>query len=480
MSVLKWLFGWLDERAGIRWLLDALLERKVPRGVGWLHTLGSATLFLLALQVVTGVALSLYYVPTPDHAYESLKYITQTVPFGAFLRGLHRWGASLIVVVAVLHLVRVFFMGAYKYPRDLTWAIGILLLGAIFGLGFTGYLLPWDNRAYWATVVGTSIVESWPVIGGFAARILRVGTDVGIRTLIRFYNLHTFVLPAFLGWLTLAHLYLVIRQGIAPPPAKEVASAKGMRVSRSTSRATDLREAYRQEVEEKQRTGIQFYEALWKDGVMALALFTLLAAMALFLEIPTEKVADPSDVNYLPRPEWYFLFLYELLWYFKGPWMVVGTFVIPAVLFAVLLLVPWLDRRPERHPLRRPLASSVAAAGIAAAGYLTYLGATAPLAPGATPAGLPPAGTAVSVVTTPEAGKLIYEAQGCSACHAIRGQGGAAGPDLSQVGRTRDANWLARFTRDPEAVKPGSPMPPYKNLSEAELQAIAAYLASLK
>lgn len=447
----------------------------MPRGVGWLNTLGSATLFLLALQVATGVALSLYYVPTPDHAYESLKYITQTVPFGEFLRGLHRWGASLIVIVAVLHLVRVFFMGAYKYPRELTWAIGILLLGVILGLGFTGYLLPWDNRAYWATVVGTSIVESWPVIGGFAARILRVGTDVGIRTLIRFYNLHTFVLPAFLGWLTLAHLYLVLQQGIAAPPA-----AEGRRVSRSTLRASDFREAYRQEVEEKQRTGIPFFEALWKDGVVALFLFTLLAVMALLLEIPTEKVADPSDVNYLPRPEWYFLFLYELLWYFKGPWMVVGTFVIPAALFLALLLVPWLDRRPERHPLRRPLASSVAAAGIAAAGYLTYLGATAPLPPSATAAALPTAGTTVSVAAAPESGRRIYEAQGCSACHAIRGQGGAAGPDLTRVGRTRDAGWLARFTRDPEAVKPGSSMPPYKDLSEAELQAIAAYLASLR
>lgn len=467
---------WLDDRAGVSWLLDGLLERKVPRGVGWLHTLGSATLFLLALQVVTGVALSLYYVPTPDHAYKSLRYITQAVPFGAFLRGLHRWGASLIVVIAVLHLVRVFFMGAYKYPRELTWAIGVLLLGVILGLGFTGYLLPWDNRAYWATVVGTSIVESWPVIGGFAARILRVGIDVGIRTLIRFYNLHTFVLPAFLSWLTLAHLYLVMRQGIAPRPARE-AVAQGNRDFRSAARASDLREAYRQEVEEKQRTGIPFYEALWKDGVTALTLFTVLAVMALFLEIPTEKVADPSDVNYLPRPEWYFLFLYELLWYFKGPWMVVGTFVIPAALFAALLLVPWLDRRPERHPLRRPLASTVAAAGIAAAGYLTYLGATAPLPPGANAAS-PPAGTPVSMAATPEAGKLIYEAQGCSACHVIRGQGGAAGPDLSRVGRTRDAAWLARFTRDPEAVKPGSPMPPYKNLSEAELQAIAAYLAA--
>jgi ubiquinol-cytochrome c reductase cytochrome b subunit len=476
--MLRTAWQWLDERAGVRLLLDAFLERKLPRGVGWLHTLGSATFFLLALQVVTGVALSLYYVPTPDHAYESLKYITQTVPFGAFLRGLHRWGASFIVLAAVLHMVRIFFMGAYKYPRELTWAIGILLLGVILGLGFTGYLLPWDNRAYWATVVGTSIVESWPAIGGFATRILRVGTDVGIRTLIRFYNLHTFVLPAVLGWLTLAHLYLVIRQGIAAPPGRQAALPAGVRVSPSTSRALEVREAYRQEVEEKQRTGIPFYEALWKDGVVALALFTLLAAMALFLVIPTEKVADPSDVNYFPRPEWYFLFLYELLWYFKGPWMVVGTFVIPAALFAVLILVPWLDRRPERHPLRRPLATSVAAAAIGAAGYLTYLGATAPLPPGATAGTPPPAGT--TVAATPEAGKRIYEAQGCSACHAIRGQGGAAGPDLSRVGRTRDIAWLARFTRDPEAVKSGSPMPAYKDLSEAELQAIAAYLAGLR
>lgn len=150
------LLRWIKERAGLKALWDAFLERKVPEKVGWWHTLGSATLFLLALQTLTGVALSLYYVPTPDHAYESLQYIMRSVPLGSFIRGLHRWGASLIVVVAVLHLFRVFFMGAYKYPRELTWMIGVFLLALIFGLGFTGYLLPWDNRAYWATEVAKS------------------------------------------------------------------------------------------------------------------------------------------------------------------------------------------------------------------------------------------------------------------------------------------------------------------------------------
>ncbi len=467
--MLSKLYQWVDERAGISALLDAFLERKVPQGTGWLHTLGSATLFLLALQVLTGVALSLYYVPTPDHAYESLQYIMKAVPFGPFVRGLHRWGASLIVVLAVLHLLRVFSFGAYKYPRELNWVIGILMLLLLFGLGFTGYLLPWDNRAYWATVVGTHIVHSWPLIGDFARRVLEVGADVGIRTLTRFYNLHIFVLPAALFWLILAHLYLVIRQGIAAPPRRAVTYT--LRVGLSS----DPRE-----IEEKARTGFPFYEALWKDAVVALVLFVLFAGMALFLEVPMEKVADPSDVNYVPRPEWYFLFLYELLWYFKGKWMVIGTFFIPLALFGILLLVPFLDREPERHPLRRPIASSLATGALAGVVFLTYLGATAPLPPGPTAASVPGAGTAIMVAGTSEAGRLIYEAQGCAACHSIRGVGSAAGPDLSRIGRTRDKDWLARFIRDPVEVNPGASMPAYKDLREAEIRAMAVYLSELK
>ncbi|MBI5166162.1 MAG: c-type cytochrome, partial [candidate division NC10 bacterium] len=235
-----------------------------------------------------------------------------------------------------------------------------------------------------------------------------------------------------------------------------------------------------EEVEEKQRSGLPFYEALWKDAVVALVLFAILAGMALFLEIPTEKVADPSDVNYVPRPEWYFLFLYELLWYFKGKWMVVGTFVIPAALFLGLILLPFVDRGPERHPMQRPLASTLAAGGLAAAVFLTYLGAAAPLPPGPTAASVTAGGTAIMVAATPEAGRLIYEAQGCAACHSIRGVGGAAGPDLSRIGRMRDRDWLARFIRDPVEVTPGASMPAYKDLREAEIQAMAAYLSELK
>lgn len=164
---------WLDERLGTRRLASAFFYRRLPKAVGWPHTLGSATLFLLQVQILTGVFLAFYYVPSVEHAYGSVEYITKEIPFGAYIRGLHRWSASLVIIFAVLHLLRVFFTGAYKYPREASWVVGALLLVVIFAFGFTGYLLPWDQKAYWATVVGTHIAETAPGIGDLIARLLK-------------------------------------------------------------------------------------------------------------------------------------------------------------------------------------------------------------------------------------------------------------------------------------------------------------------
>ena len=210
---------WLDERFGWRNVWAAIFLRKIPH-VNWLYTLGSATLFVAGLQIVTGILLTLYYVPTPDHAYDSVVYITTEVTAGWFIRGLHHWGASAMVILTVLHLLRTFFYGAYKFPREVTWLSGVFLLLVVVGFGFTGYLLPWDQKAYWATTVGTRIVGVAPGIGDWILRIARGGEELSAVTLARFFGAHVWVLPAALLTLLGIHLYLVIRIGITAVPGR--------------------------------------------------------------------------------------------------------------------------------------------------------------------------------------------------------------------------------------------------------------------
>lgn len=214
------LANWLDERLAWRQVWEAIFLRKLPK-VNWLFTLGSATLFVAVNQAVTGILLTIYYVPTPDHAYDSVQYITNEVSAGWLIRGLHHWGASAMVVLAVLHMLRVIFHGAYKYPREVTWWTGVGLGLIVIGFGFTGYLLPWDQKAFWATTVGTRIAEVTPVIGNWLLRVMRGGDELSAVTLARFFGVHVWVLPATLALILLSHLYLVIRNGISAPPERE-------------------------------------------------------------------------------------------------------------------------------------------------------------------------------------------------------------------------------------------------------------------
>lgn len=214
-------FGnWLDERIGWRKVWDSIFLRKIPK-VNWFYTLGSATLFVAALQGITGILLTIYYVPTPDHAYDSVQFITTQVSGGWFIRGIHHWGASAMVVLTVLHMIRVILYGAYKYPREVTWFTGVGLLLAVLGFGFTGYLLPWDQKAFWATTVGTRIAGVAPLIGEPILRIMRGGEELSAVTLARFFGTHVWVLPTVLLLLLGIHMYLVIRLGISAVPSRE-------------------------------------------------------------------------------------------------------------------------------------------------------------------------------------------------------------------------------------------------------------------
>jgi quinol-cytochrome oxidoreductase complex cytochrome b subunit len=211
------LYQWIDDRLGLTTIYNVTLDRKVPK-VNWLYTLGSASLFLFVMQAVTGVFLSIYYVPSPESAYNSIQYIMNDVAFGWLIRGIHHWGATLMVLVVFLHMLRTFYLAAYKFPREITWLTGVILLLATLGMGFTGYLLPWNQRSYWATTVGTEIAGTVPVVGDFILRVLRGGTDLSAVTLARFFAVHIWVIPAVIIALIGVHLYLVIRLGISAPP----------------------------------------------------------------------------------------------------------------------------------------------------------------------------------------------------------------------------------------------------------------------
>jgi quinol-cytochrome oxidoreductase complex cytochrome b subunit len=213
-------YSWLDERLGLTTIYNTVFDRPVPK-VNWWYTLGSASLFLFVLQGVTGMFLTVYYVPSPDHAYDSINYIMNGVSFGWLIRGIHHWGATLMVIVVFIHMLRTFFYAAYKFPRELTWLTGVVLLLATLGMGFTGYLLPWNQKAYWATTVGTEIPGTAPLIGAYLTRLLRGGEDLSAVTLARFFSVHIWFLPLVIALMIAVHLYMVIRIGISSVPTKE-------------------------------------------------------------------------------------------------------------------------------------------------------------------------------------------------------------------------------------------------------------------
>ena len=214
------LADWLDERVGWRLIWKTIFKRKIPR-VNWLYTLGIATFLTVVNQAITGILLTIYYVPNPDHAYDSVQYITTQISAGWLIRGLHHWGASAMVLLSFLHMLRVIYLGSYKYPREVTWFSGVFLFLITIGFGFTGYLLPWDQKAYWATIVGTRIVAVAPGIGDWLLRIVRGGAELSPLTLTRFYGVHVWVLPASLLILLGIHLYLVISIGISDMPKRK-------------------------------------------------------------------------------------------------------------------------------------------------------------------------------------------------------------------------------------------------------------------
>ena len=287
----------------------------------------------------------MYYSPGTVSAHESVKHITYEVPLGAFIRGLHAWGSSIIVIAMVLHTLRVFFWGSYKKPREVTWIVGVIIFQIILGFSFTGYLLPWDQKAYWATVVGTRIAATIPVIGDSLLVFVRGGPEVGALTLTRFYAFHVMLLPAALLTFKFLHLYLVRRHHIAGP----VEPAKG--------------------------EPVPFYpNQLFKDAIVLLFGVGLPIYLALAFPPALEAIANPTGTDFSPRPEWYFLGLYELLKVMPSGWEVVATVIIPTGITVGMFALPWLDRSKSRHPARRQWVIMAGMAVILLIGLMTLKG----------------------------------------------------------------------------------------------------------
>lgn len=434
------LYEWLDARLKLKPLGHTLLDEPIPGGASWIYVFGSATLFLFLLQAMTGMFLALYYVPSPDSAYDTVQFIQHEVSYGWFVRGLHHWGASAVMVAIGLHLLQVYLYGAYKRPRELMWMVGVALLLLMMAFGFTGYLLPWDQNAYWATQVGTNMVASVPFVGDILVRVLRGGDTLGALTLSRFFAVHTLFLPAMILSGIVLHLFILRRVGPAGPWSVEQA---------------------------RQRSEAFYPRQVYMDAMVMLGVFLMVALLASTVEFPLANRADPSDNTFTPVPEWYFLFFYQLLKYMSGPLEPLATWVLPACFILGLLLLPFLDRNPNRRPSSRPvaLASGVAFLTI----IFTLLGVS-----------LRDLHAIPTVDPSVARGKALFAHHHCMACHRIHGEGGKVGPDLSYVADQRpDRQWHLRHLRDPQSVSPGSIMPAFP-LEEKDLNDLTSYILTLK
>ena len=516
------------------------LDSPLPERVGWPHVFGSMLLALTAMQFLTGLLLSFVYAPSPLSAYRSVSYIVEEMPSGDWLRGIHYWGASAIVILLGLHLIRTFVYAAYKRPREMTWVLGALLLLCMLAFAQTGYLLPWDQRAYWGTGVTIRIAETIPLLGKPLAQLLRGGNVVGPLTLSRFYSIHVIVLPLLTVCFVTVHLLLIRRFGITAP-------------------WTD--------VEKDAPRTIPFYpDQMAKDSAAMLLILSAVLFLAWLLPAPLGAPADPADNTFTPRPDWYFLFLFQMLRYFKGKWEVVGTFLIPSLLTFGLIALPFLDRKRTRRLRERKLVFGVLAIVLSMWGFLTYLAVEqTPRRPGwQRPRGFlisrsdrvkrpsevgglyvlkqqclechsmtvlgdqknlqallrnsfPPgrewlqthvartgrsltekegselmsvfrlvAGSdpllLYSIPPKARLGAHLFFNKACIHCHSVDGQGGGSseikGPDLT-LRLLRPKEWHMKHIRDSQSVVPDSKMPPFLHYEDFEYEALAEYLLYL-
>jgi len=467
---------WLDERANIKALWHEAADEEVPGGARARYVFGSVLMFLFMQQVVLGILLATYYSPSATDAWASTAYLNDHVTAGWFLRGLHHYGSSAMVIITVLHFLQVTIAGAYRKPRELNWLTGLVMAALVLGFALTGYLLPWDQKGYWATQVATSIMGSMPG-GDMQQRLLQGGSMYGNLTITRFFTLHVFVLPIGLAALLGAHLALFRKHGVTPPVLPK---------------------------SELDRTMERFFPKQLFFDLVAMAITSALLVMVTFSTHGSELFAPAQPAsNFVARPEWYFLFLFQLLKYFHGPLQIIATAIIPGAVAAFLVMLPWIDRAESRAAKdRMPVLAAVGAlmAGVVAltsvamnedkhnekyqhdlvvakkeAEYSREL---------ATKGVLPQGGDAVFENDPLVGAKRLFK-ETCSSCHAIDGIGGAEAPDFADY---NSRAWLTAFIRNPEAsrffggTKHDTEMDPYPadKIPDAQLSALVEFLVSIQ
>lgn len=469
--------GWLDRRTGLDGLMREALDEPIPGGARFAYVFGSALLFIFISQVITGVFLALYYVPSADHAHTTVAYITKAVTAGSFLRSIHAYGSSAMVILLLLHVTQTFLYGSYKGRRELLWLSGCVLFAFVLCMAFTGYLLPWDQKAYFATAVGTNIAGEVPLVGAWLKIFMRGGADMGTLTLSRFFVAHVLGVPAALFAFIALHVYLFRKAGAAGPISENPVSP--------------------------QLPPQPFYpRQVIIDAIFALGIILILAAIAQFSPFELGPKANPADTRYLPRPEWYYIPIFQWLKYWPGSLSFLGVVVIPGIVAFLFASLPFLDRRMERRPWRRPIAVGtytfifLALFGLgyvsyrsdhADPGYATQLLAQQkateefmhqPFEPELSSASLAGIGAASGDLRVAK-GKAIYEAQSCNACHGDAGIGTAAGPKLTGIGARFSADQLAAALKAPTPKMIAGGMAPL-DVKPDDLAALVSYLEQLR
>lgn len=461
MKVIKSAGQWFEDRTGVVGLVKPALEHPVPPTTGWDYALGSTVLVTFIVQVVTGIALSTSYVSSTQDAYKSLQFISNQALFGNFLRGLHYWGASAMVLFIGLHLIQTFIIGSYKFPREMNWLTGAGLLLFTLAMAFTGQLLRWDQTAFWSVIVAAEQAGRTPILGPQIARFLLAGDTVGGATLTRFFAFHVFFIPAIIFLFLGSHLLLVLRNGISEPP----------KIGRVVDPRT-YRDWYHKMLE---KHGVPFWpDAAWRDVVVGVAVLVGIVVLALVFGPPQLGAPpDPTNLQAYPRPDWY------LLWYFSVLALIPPStepivIIFGPLLFGVLLvLLPFFANKGERHPLRRPWAIGIVLLAVLIISTLWIAGETSPWSPllTAQPLSSQVVGSTNETITT---GAKLFNSKGCQYCHAISGSGGARGPSLTEVGsRLNEQQITIRI------LNGGNNMPAYGSiLKPEEVNALVAFLKS--
>jgi ubiquinol-cytochrome c reductase cytochrome b subunit len=396
------MLNWIDKRTGFVTLAKDFLTEDIAGGASYWYVFGSATLFAMIVQIVTGIFLTFFYAPSANTAYESTKAMYDN-PFQHFVLAIHYWGASAMIALVFLHLLQVVFWGAYKSPRELQWIVGVLLLLVTMVLGLTGYLLPWDMDAYFASQVAINLTLTVPIVGPYIQQFAQDGTTLGTLTINRFFGLHVWLMPAALVALVAAHLAIFRWNGPAGPPVEDPRPLK---------------------------KGRFWPDQMFMDTVASFVVFLAIIFLAFVIPPFLDAKADPTVSTFIPYPAWYFLDLFGLLNLVPGNLEIVGAIIIPGVATTILIILPWLDRSTTRTMGSRApiLITTVVSLGIIL-GLTFWSQASIVAKQVAMPAAPPPAAaaaapaTSTTVATTAKVDGSQVFSQNCSSCHGAQGQG---------------------------------------------------------